>query len=236
MDNLTVKVEGETKTLTILQGQALPQREPKIINITGTISAPHEFISKRKGLYEKTRVGVSYNRSLMEITLHADDVNFFGATVTGKLLINPDLNAFGINQAKERTIKDLSKFLKMNKYFFKDVDKCMLIISNLQKFSASVTTQLEQSNDNRGNKNEVFEVKVDSNLDMFFDLNMPIFKGQPAKMFRVDIAFDVRDKSVSIWLESPELQEIILGDRDAILDTQIEAIRKVSPEYIIIEL
>lgn len=235
MDNLTIKLEGDQKVVTILQGQAPPQREPKVINITGTIGAPLEFITKRKDQFQAGKVGIAYNRTNMTITLQANDTDFFGASVTGQLVINPDLTKFAINAEKERTIQELTKFLKMNKYFFADVDQCMTTIGNLQKFSASVKTQIDQANDGRGNKTEGFDVKVDSNLDLFFDLNMPVFKGQLAKKFRVDIAFDIRDKAVSIWLESPELQQVILCDRDTIIDTQLAGIRKVDENYIIVE-
>ena len=144
MKELNVKVEGEVKTITILEGQALPQREPKIININGTISAPFEFIEKRKDKYDESEVSITYDRNKMEIVLRAGDQNYFGATITGKLEINPDLKKFNINEQIQTSIPDMTRFLKLNKYFFADPEQSMKVISNLQKFSASIKTQLDQ--------------------------------------------------------------------------------------------
>lgn len=231
MEKLNVSLTDGTKVLEVRQGQALPLREPVKVRISGTIDAPRKYVEKRGADLPKQKTHVTYSREQMQIILSIDEESIFGAEIIGRLELNKDLKDFGVNAKKLFTVKDLQQFLKMSKYFFTDKDENMKIVSNLGKFKASVQTQLEEGGDTRGNKNKSLDVKVDSNIGLEFMLSLPIFKGQPSKTFKVEICFDVRDADISVWLESAELQELILKTRDEIIDNELKSFAA----YVIIE-
>ena len=230
---LKVTVENGVKELVIREGEALPLRQPELISIEGTIDAPAEFLNKRgtEEVNDKdSHVVFSYEKMMIRLTVHEGTA--WPIVIIGQLKLNPELKKFGINEQKKFTIKDLKQFLKMNKYFFADQDESIKIISNLEKFRASVNTQIEQEANGRGDKKEHFEVKVDSNLDMVFTLNMPVFVGQSNNKFQIEICFDVRDKSIEIWLDSAELQQIILSGRESIIKKALEPFKE---KFVVIE-
>ncbi len=217
--------------LVIREGDAAKIYEERILEISGTIEAPRKFLEKRKKDHEIQDAHVVFNREKMQIVFTLDEREHFKTTITGTLIKNPDLEVYGINKGKEFTILDLQKFLKLRRSHFTDREKNLLIVTNLGKFKAHVSTELEQNKDTRGNEKNLKETKITTELALDFDLSIPIFKGGENKKFKVEICFDVRDAAVSVWLESPELQEIIDGDRDGILNTELEAFK----EYVIIE-
>lgn len=226
-------IRDGVKELIIREGEALPLREPKIVDITGTIQAPAEFLLKRKDNVksDKSHVLFSYNNLFIKLVTNEND--HYSTTVTGKLIINKELEKFGINSdCKKWTKTELKTFLKMNRSFFKDVDSNLKIVTNLEKFSVSVQAQIDDHKDNRGNSKSNVDIKVDSNLDLKFTLLMPIFIGQPASSFEVEICFEVRDNGISIWLESPELQQLIISTRETLINKNIEPFKE---DFVVIE-
>lgn len=219
--NITTTDES-TKEIIIREGSAAKIYEKQHVTLTGTIDAPRKFYEKRATEHKPLKSHVTYSREHMKIVMVLDEDDHFKTTITGKLELNPDFTEFGVNKQKYYTINELMQFLKMRKYFFADVDQNMKIVSNLSKFRASVQTQLEQEKDTRGNAKNNYERTVNTDLAMDFELFVPIFKGSPASKFRVEIGFEVNDASVRVWLESAELQELVLRYRDEIIDKELK--------------
>jgi len=228
-----INVPEGTKELIIREGEALDVSHliPQKVSISGTITAPRMYIEKRKRMHEDIKVHVLFSRENMQIKLICDEKNKIGTEITGKLLLNPELLKFKINTPVTYTLNELKQFLKMNRSFFVNVDENFKIVSNLEKVKISVQTQIEQEKDTRGNKTDNYQVKVDSGLEMSFNLDLPVYLGQPKKKFKVDICLDVRDKAVSVWLESVELREIEISERDAIINAELESFS----DYVVIE-
>lgn len=211
--------------IVVREGAAEQIREKKLISITGTIQAPLEFWMKRHHIHKHhspDKTNIIFSKTDKKIILNINENSFFSKTITGVLKINPELDEFKINKDFKYTVKGLADFLKMRKFFFKDRDQATKIVTNLQKFKASIQTQIEEFDNLRGNSKQMFEAKTDSNLDLSFTLKMPVFKGQPDKNFKVEINFDVRDKQVDIWLESEELRFIELNDIDLIFEKELK--------------
>lgn len=226
--NLTVKVEGETKTLTILQGNALPQKEPQKIDITGDIKTVNEFLRVRKaagsGLQaiDISKAIVIVDKKNMVIKLLLDPENFYGAEVTAKLEISNELKNFYINENKTFTKEELVKLIKFNKLFFDDADKHAAMLLAFQKITSTVNISANDSSDTRGNKERGFIKEVTTNAPTEFILNIPVFKNFPNKRFRVEIALDVTEGSARFWFESVELNELIQTEADAIFQEQLK--------------
>lgn len=231
-DKIEIKLNENQTELIIREGDALPLKEQKIVDITGTIVAPAEYYAKRKDIEpKKCNVLYSYRDLFIKLTVNEDSA--YATTITGKATLNPDLTKFGINSSSKTWTKtELKQFLKMNRAFFADVDSNLKMVTNLEKFSATVQAQIDDHKDDRGNTKKAFEVKVDSNLDLNFTLQMPIFIGQATTSFQVEICFDVRDNGITIWLESPELQEAIIKQREILIDKNIECFKA---DFVLIE-
>jgi hypothetical protein len=227
-NNIEINFSENQKELIIREGAAELIKEPKIINLEGTIQAPKDYYEKRKDKkqFEPKDCHVIFSYDKLFIKLVVNESNHYSSTIIGKALKNPDLEKFGINSGNKLWTKNgLKQFLKMNRAFFKDIDSNLKMVTNLEKFSAAVQIQIDQHKDDRGNSKNNSEVKIDSNLDMSFDLQMPIFIGQKTSTFKVEICFDVRDNGITIWLESPELQETIIQQRQILINENIDCFK-----------
>ena len=232
MEELNVTVTDGVKELVIRKGDAPKVYDPKIVSLSGTITAPRLFNEKRNKDHKENKCNVVYSKTAMHITATFSEDSYFSTVVKGELLFNPDLNAFGINNPNKKwQLGELRSFLRLRRAFFYEREKNMKLIENLSSFKAKIDTEVTQASDSRGNLTDALETKVKGNLDLSFTLQMPIFKGQPDKKFKVEICFDVRERQVDIWLESPELAEFSQRDRDSIFESELKTFTK----YVCIE-
>lgn len=226
MENLNVKVEGNQKKLIVLVGEALTPREPATVKINGSITAPRLYLEKRTPTLENDTI--IYSRSQMCIAYRKNELDSLGANIEGKLLMSPDLEKLNINDDKNAiTPKEMGALLKRNRFFFKDKEGHASLVSALNTFQATITTEIEKHQDNKGNRHDLVNKAVKANVPTGFVLELPIFIGQKSFSFNVEICFDSTDVSVKCWLESSELVELILGERDAIMDKELADIRAI---------
>lgn len=225
-------VENGIKELVVREGQALKVQEPLKVDIKGTIGAPAEFLHKRKKELTAKNCHVLFSYIGMYVKLIVNETDYYATTITGQTQLNPDLKKFGINENKLFTVKELKQFLKFNRIFFAEIDANLKMITNLERFSASIQTQIDSHANDRGDKKQSLEVKIDSNLDLNFVLNMGIFIGEPSSKFNVEVCCDIRDGATSIWLESPELQSLIVSGRESLINKNIEPFKS---DFVVIE-
>lgn len=236
MENLTLKVEGTTENITLLQGKALEQKQPEKISLKGDIKTVSNFLNVRKTngtgfqAIDISKAVVIVDKKAMSIYLGLDPENFFGAEIQGTLEISDELQQFFINKNKTFTKEELVKLVKFNKLFFDDADKNAAMLLAFQKVSSTVNISANDSSDIRGNKERGFIKEVTTNAPTEFILNIPIFKGFGAKRFRVDIGVDVTEGSARFWFESVELHEIIKSDLETIFAEEL----KVAEGFVII--
>lgn len=212
--------EGE-KEIHMREG-ALPAIEvQQPVGYNATISAPGIFFKVRAQdvVAEKSIITYSYEQQF--IKLDCDPSVRLSPKITGKLEANPVIASFGINTQKKYTVKDLISFLKLNSFYFNDKDACMAIVANLQKFKADVQIKIEASDDNRGNKKNLDETSVTTDVPLDFTLKFPLFKGQPDFSFKAEVCFEVRDGGITLWLESVELAAAFLNVRKGIIDAEV---------------
>jgi hypothetical protein len=224
MEDIKVVITDGEKEVTVRNGQALPLREPVVLNVCANIQAPANWIEKRP--VNPLLDNLVFSRSEMTIQYTKDENSYYGTKITGKLLINNDLKQFGILMENEKavskyTTEELASFLKANRYFFSDKNEAGKIISALNQFKAKLNTELEKTQDSRGNSKSLVEKVVDTNVPTEFTLEMPVFIGFEKKKFIVEICISTTDRSVTVWLESPELIEIIIEERDRIIDEEV---------------
>jgi hypothetical protein len=217
--NIEINLKGDQKELILREGDASPVEVPQQIALSGGIQNPARFHAIRPGTPKESLV--VFSRAQKMITFFENPEKQYCARIEGCLLENEDLKAFGIND-KMWGVQDLARFLKMNKVFFSDRDEAEGIITKLTSLRATTTTDIEMEKDDRGNSRSLKDKKTVSNVPLEFILKIPIYVGYAPKTFLVEIAIDSTDGGMRLWLESPELRELSISERDRIIDEEIE--------------
>jgi len=220
-EKLNLNLYPDTNEVVIRHGVALPVREPIPLNIVGSITSPSAFYNKRHELIDKQKAHVTFSKKTREIILNINERDYFCDTITGRLIINPDLVDFSVNTKTYRTPKDLAQFLKMRKHLFAKKEQNMDVVTALNTMTAKVETDLEQKQDIKGNERKLIDKKVTSNIQLEFVLTMPIFVGQPACTFRIEIGTDATDSTIRVYLESQELEELIVTEGGKLIDAEV---------------
>lgn len=143
---------------------------------------------------------------------------------------------FGINTDKKWEPIKLSKFIKMHRAFFTDKSQNMMLVSTLKNFKAKVNQDIERSKEENGSKVDNYSQVVDSNLPKSFKLNIPLFKGFDNEEIEVEIYADVDGRDVSLSLVSAGANEAIEECKNKVIDVQLDAIRQIAPDIVIIEV
>lgn len=214
----------------------LEPKEPEKIGIIGTIESPLRWLEKRIELIKQQTAHISVNRDFMQICLKIDEENFYKTVITGCLVASREMKEFGINSEKKWDPIKLSQFIKMHRAFFSDKSQNMALVSILKNFKAKVNQDIERSKEENGSKVDNFSHVVDSNLPKSFKLNIPLFKGFACEEIEVEIYADVDGRDVSLSLVSAGANEAIEEYKNKVIDEQLDAIRQIAPDIVIIEV
>ncbi len=231
MEHNIILADGNTETLTILEGKALELKPPAKIKIEGDIETVREFLTVRtavspgEGLQtlDPKKAIITTDKDNLTIQLELDPNDFYGTEIIAKLLFNPDFLQFHINEAKTFRREELIKLLRFSRRFFPDRDRFDALLNAYQSLNISAAAEIKAKTDTRGNKDLSFVKTVNSaNIPTEFVLEMPIFKGQPIERFMVEICLESTEQSVVFWFESVDLAELIEVRKQEAFNTQLE--------------
>lgn len=215
---------------------ALDPKEPERVVISGTIDAPFRWLEKRVELINQKATNIIVNRDKMGLALTIDETNYYQTEINGILQASKEMVEFGINTEKKWDPIKLSKFIKMHRAFFTDKSQNMMLVSTLKNFKAKVNQDIERSKEENGSKVDNYSQVVDSNLPKSFKLNIPLFKGFACEEIEVEIYADVDGRDVSLSLVSAGANEAIEEYKNKVIDEQLDAIRQIAPDIVIIEV
>lgn len=228
MEEIKLNITSQNKDVIVRTGEALQLKEPLKIDIKGNIDAVSRFITQRNSV-ENTICAqeaiILVDREALSITLKAEPENFYGAIVKGELTINSLLQNFGINTGNKFTQSDLVSLLKLNRVFFADLDEHAKILSSIKNFKANVNKEIVSAKDGRGNNQNVNNQNITTDLAFDFKLNIPIFKGEKASVFMVEILLDITDAGTRFWLESMELNDLIINYCDTVINSNLKELQ-----------
>lgn len=230
---------GAPIEVVLREGEApelLEIKEPERVVISGTIDTPFRWLEKRIELINQKASNIIVNRDVMGIALTVDETNYYQSDIRGELKTSKEMMEFGINTEKKWEPIKLSKFLKMHRAFFTDKSQNMMLVSTLKNFKAKVNQDIERSKEENGSKVDNYSQVVDSNLPKSFKLNIPLFKGFANEEIEVDIYADVDGRDVSLSLVSAGANEAIEEYKNKVIDEQLDAIRQIAPDIVIIEV
>ena len=215
---------------------ALDPKEPERVVINGTIDAPFRWLEKRVELINQKATNIIVNRDKMGLALTIDETSYYQTEINGILQASKEMVEFGINTEKKWEPIKLSKFIKMHRAFFTDKSQNMMLVSTLKNFKAKVNQDIERSKEENGSKVDNYSQVVDSNLPKSFKLNIPLFKGFACEEIEVEIYADVDGRDVSLSLVSAGANEAIEEYKNKVIDEQLDAIRQIAPDIVIIEV
>lgn len=219
--------------ITIREGKALPVHEPERVCISGTIDAPARWLERRVDTLNQKACHVVVDRDAMTITLQCDENNYYGTQICGKLTISPEFELFGINKGEYKTHFELAELIKMNRTYFENRSVAMKLVTELQNFKAKVDKEIEQSDNNRGDRRILLHQAVQHNLPEAFTLFLPIFKSTPTQSIQVEVYVNPAD--LTCTLVSPEANDFIAERRDDLINDVITRICGSAPDVVIIE-
>lgn len=215
---------------------ALDPKEPERVVINGTIDAPIRWLEKRVELINQKATNIIVNRDKMRMALTIDETSYYQTEINGILQASKEMQEFGINVEKKWEPIKLSKFIKMHRAFFTDKSQNMMLVSTLKNFKAKVNQDIERSKEENGSKVDNYSQVVDSNLPKSFKLNIPLFKGFACEEIEVEIYADVDGRDVSLSLVSAGANEAIEEYKNKVIDVQLDAIRQIAPDIVIVEV
>lgn len=219
--------------IIIREGKAVEVHEPVKVKIVGNIDAPARWLETRFDCLKEKTCHVKVNRENMNITLRCNENNHYGTVVMGGLELSPEIRKFSINEGKYITNFEMAELFKMNRSHFENKQEAMKLVSELQNFKAKVDKELENSNNNRGDRRMLVSQAVEHNLPEAFNLVIPVFKGTAKQTVQVEVYVNPSDFTCT--LVSPEANDLIEEMRDSEMDAVIERIKERCPDIVIIE-
>jgi hypothetical protein len=229
--DLNLTIDKEVKELVIRHDEPQIIHELEPINISGTIATPLQFIQKRKDTFDHIDARVKVDPVNVKIELTFNEDNFLKSTVAGQLQIEPKIGVFGINSGKYRSPEELAELIKMNRTCFENQSVAMGLVTTLKAFKAKVNTEIEKISSNLGNRRQLVDRVVNSNLPETFYMFMPLFKGEAKHRFEVEIYFNPDD--ITCTLISPQCNDIIEETKEEIMGNIIAGIQEIAPEILI---
>ena len=223
-----------TVELIMREGTAPKVQEPVKVHLKGTIDAPAIWVELRNHKINRDSSFVIFSREGMTIALRCDENDPLGTQIEGKLQLSEEFEKFEINTGNYKTNFELAELIKMNRVYFENRNQAMKLVTELQNFKAKVDKEIEQSNNNRGDRRLLLNQIVQHNLPESFNLCLPIFKGQPWQTIQVEVYVNPAD--LTCTLVSPEANDFMQMARDGIMNTVLSRIREAAPEIVIIEV
>lgn len=216
--------------------QVLKLRERELFSAAGVIDTVSRYLEKRVTLIDQLATTVIINRDAMTISLHSNETDYFGDKVKGKLTVHPDFNKFDINTHEEKSPEKLGDFLRMNRSVFVSKTEGLKLVALLKGFEANVNKIVEEKQGNNGDRKKLMDQTVTHNLPEAFKIKIGLFKGQEPKEIEVEIIITVGGGgAINCKLESPEAQEFMDQVKNEAIDKEIDKIREIAPNVLIIE-
>ena len=229
MEKIELSLKEGTSELEIRTGAAAIIHEPESLDINGTLSAPADFLKVRSQQCEPLKTHVVVNEDEGLITLIANDQDKVGyILITGKLTLNPEYVRTGVNTGNGKTAFKLAQWIKMNRTLFDTKEEAARLVTELRSLKLKVDKQVEENEDDRANKSMKIAQAVESNLPEGFNLTVPLFVGEKAVTFAVEVVIDPEDFSCSLL--SPDASDAIKKEKSDAIQKQL----KNFSEYVVI--
>ncbi len=225
MESVVKNIEVE-KTLTKLDGTAPNPINEKGHKIISNINGPKVFILHETfiNIYDpdKSIITIDMDAGIIELNTNIVDTGH-NVTVVGKMKEYAELKKLNINSYRYITLKEMLDLLRPARRLFNDKDRHSTLMDDLTNFKMKYETNIEKADDRKGNSSASFAQVVKDSKDLNFTLTSQVY-GDSKLKFEVVVLVEIREKAVLFALESIELMEIMLDQKEAIIKTEISEI------------
>lgn len=218
--------------------EQLPTKAPIKTNVSGVITTPYDWLSKRIGLVDQKRAHILVDREKMTVTLVVNEEDeYTKGTIMGTVEVTDTFKSTKINDTKSAWVPErLGQFLRLNRSLFTDKEECMKLVSYLKNFTAKAKSEIQKQKDPNGSRADVFRQEVESNLPKSFTLNISIFKGTPKTAIEVEFDHYLVDGECVLQLVSPGANDMVEEFRDKCIDDVLGKIINIAPDIAIMEI
>jgi hypothetical protein len=204
-----VSKPGEASEIILREGKAAEIYTPTPVDFTGTFKAVIAYWQFREALNHPVNAcHLKYSYDALSVELVMGERDKFKDVIKGKIIRNPELVEFGINNQKYFTVDEFAKFIRLRQHLFADRSQYQALYANLNRTTVKIATELENEKTDRGNKKSNFNREVTSDLPERFSMLTNPLKGYRAVTFDVEIGLEAMEGGVKLWLISPQLIEI----------------------------
>lgn len=235
---------------------------PETLNIKGTIVTVREWLGKRKDLIDINNCRLVVDRDAAKMTLIINECNSRPSfeewqlqglkkedlcvsfaprsTISGSIEFTDTYKKLRINDDFFWNPIKLSKFLRLNRAIFGTDNKedGMALVSLLKNVRTKMTGDYEKKKELHGqiSKTEYFNMEISHNLPQSFIIELSIFKGSPKEKYEIEIDSDFVDGEILVQLLSPAVNEDVENARDTLIDNELDAIKLMCPNLVIVEV
>ncbi len=218
--------DSEMRELIIRGGKAPDIFIPKPQKFNSTINGPADYFSTQHDVTDKPiklNPLVKYNIEKGWIEYCNCIMAESSVTIKGELILHPDLVNLSINApAGGVAPRDLAMKLKRIRHHFPDLEEYSTLIHALTNLVAKISTAVESSEQQTGDRRRLVDKVVNSNLPGKFTLNIPIFVGTDPISIFIDIYVDTSESDVRVQLHSPDLIEQQFKLSNALITEQLK--------------
>lgn len=225
--NITVAVAHGVSELVIRHGDAAPVINPEQYSFAGNIEAPFAYFAARNAATDNThfdpkKAVLQVNRNSGSLSLFQNPNDPIADIIGGIARPAPELNDWKFNTEHRWRASDLADFLRRNRRYFTDPSRLADMIGELRSMKVTTNGDIQAADDKRGNKKSLFEQSVQSNIPVSFVVDLPIIAGQNPSRVKVEIFIEVTGSTVSLILDSIDVADLLVTERDRLLNDQIE--------------
>lgn len=171
--------------------------ERRTFSLLVLIGSIYEWVSKRTHptpVQENPGV-IVYSRNVDApfIKYLQDPNDELATTLTAKMEVNPDLDAFGINRGVRFTQKELENHVRTYAHCFESLEVAKDLIKRMQNFDVRYEQQVKKTDDRRGETEDLVKSALKfakGELPATLTLRLPLYVGTDAQDVEVEIEVD----------------------------------------------
>lgn len=231
--NITVAAAPGVSELLIRHGDAAPVIVPKQYTFDGNVSAPFDYLTARNAATDNTHFNpknavLQINRKNGNLKLYQNPNDPIADVINGMTVVAPELDEWKFNTEHRWRASDLAEFLRRNRRHFTDPSRLADMIGELRSMKVTTNGDIQTDDDKRGNKKSLFEQSVQSNIPVSFYVDLPIIAGQKPSRVNVEIFIEVTGSTVSLMLDSIDVSDLLITERDRLLNEQIDKFKQTN--------
>jgi len=232
-ENVTINV-AQPGVHELRFGEAAKVLAAQKVTVNGNIKSPLEWFKKKYLHNDESCFFGGFDRRLVSndechvvvdtkagsVLLVIQEYSEARQEIKGELLPHYAMDIFPINTDKKLTLTDLRSLIQRNAYWFADADKHTKLLTDLQNFKVSLSKDIVNTNDNKGNMEmsaKITTLLKDISLD--FSLKMPVYVGTDPQTFAVETYIDTDGSNAYYQLVSPALLKI----KEELKDQELKA-------------